>query len=255
MSARNPFENRDVLSRRGGATKELLSRDRIVTEALRLVTQDGAEGMSLRKVAAALDTGPASLYAYVDDLRSLQALVLDRALADVDISGGKRRGWRERLKSVLESYARVLLESPGLAHLALGAIAVGPHALGILDTLLGLLEEGGVDRPTAAWAVDLLTLYVTAIAAEHGERPSPSETLGPVAYAIARAPADKYPHVHQASAELVSGEGKERFSWAIDVILSGLLERPRPRAKPRAVQAEDKARAAPKKVRRAPRTR
>src|SRR5580693_4828249 len=104
MSARDPFENRDVLSRRGGPSKEPLSRDRIVSEALGLLTREGLEGMSLRKVAAALDTGPASLYAYVDDLQSLQALVLDRALAAVDIRGAKRRGWRERLKSVLESY-------------------------------------------------------------------------------------------------------------------------------------------------------
>jgi AcrR family transcriptional regulator len=214
--------------------KEPLSRDRIVTEALRQLTRDGLEGMSLRKVAAALETGPASLYAYVDDLQSLQALVLDRALAAVDISGGKRRGWRERLKSVLESYALVLFKSRGLAHLALGAIAVGPRALAILDTILGLLKEGGVDRATSAWAVDLLILYVTAIAAEQSERPSPTEALGLVAQAIARAPADDYPHVHAASDELMSGEGEERFSWAIDVLISGVLLRPRrARANPR----------------------
>jgi AcrR family transcriptional regulator len=229
-SARNPFETRDVLSRRGGPAKEPLSRDRIVTEALRLLTREGLEGMSLRRVATALETGPASLYAYVDDLQSLQALVLDRALAAVDIRGGKRRGWRERLKSVLESYARVLFKSRGLAQLALGAIAVGPNALRILDTLLGLLEEGGVDRATAAWAVDLLVLYVTAIAAEQSERPSATDALGLVAHAIARAPADEYPHVHAASAELVSGDGEERFAWAIEVLVSGVLRRPRPRA-------------------------
>lgn len=255
MTARNPFENRDVLSRRGGPAKEPLSRDRIVTEALRQLTRDGSEGMSLRKVAAALDTGPASLYAYVDDLQSLQALVLDRALGAVDISGGKRRGWRERLKSVLESYAQVLFESRGLAHLALGVIAVGPHALGILDTMLGLLEEGGVERGTAAWAVDLLTLYVTAIAAEHSGRPAPIDALGPVAHAIARAPADAYPHIHAASAELVSGEGKDRFSWAIDAILSGIVARPRPRAKPSASRAEGGVRGERKQGRRTTRTR
>jgi AcrR family transcriptional regulator len=231
MAARDPFENRDVLSRRGGPPKEPLSRERIVTEALGLLTREGLEGMSLRKVAAALETGPASLYAYVDDLQSLEALVLDRALAAVDVSGGgKRRAWRERLKSVLESYARVLFKSRGLAQLALGAVAVGPNALRVLDAILGVLEEGGVDRPTAAWAVDLLLLYVTAIAAEHGPRPSPTDTLGAVARAIARAPATEYPHIHAAGAELVSGEGEERFSWAIDVIISGILQRPRPRA-------------------------
>src|SRR5262249_39455637 len=130
----------------------------------------------------------------------------------------------------LESYARVLFESRGLAQLALSAIAVGPHALRIVDTVLGLLEEGGIDRATAAWAVDLLLLYVTAIAAEQSDRPSPTDALGPVAQALARAPADQFPHVHAASTELVSGEGEERFAWAIEVLISGILERPRQRA-------------------------
>jgi AcrR family transcriptional regulator len=228
MSARDPFANRDVLSRRGGPPKEPLSRDRIVTAALALLTQEGLEGMSLRKVAAALDTGPASLYAYVDDLQSLQALVLDRALAAVEIPSGKRRGWREALGGILGSYARVLFQSRGLAQLALNAVAVGPNSLRIIDAVLGLLEEGGLDRATAAWAVDLLVLYVTAIAAEQSERPSPTESLGPVAQAIARASADEYPHVHAAREELVSGEGEARFAWAIEVLVSGILQHPLP---------------------------
>ncbi len=204
-----------------------------MTEALRELTRDGLEGMSLRKVAAALDTGPASLYAYVDDLQSLQALVLDRALGAVDIRGGKRRGWREQLKSVLESYALVLFKSRGLAQLAMVAIAVGPNALRILETLLGLLEEGGIDRRTSAWAVDLLILYVTAIAAEQSGRPGSVDNLGPVAQAIARAPADEFPQVHAARTELVSGDGDERFSWAVEALISGIVQHPRPRAKRR----------------------
>src|SRR4051794_39295169 len=113
MVERDPFQRRHVESRRGGPVKKPLSRDAIVDEALRQLTADGLSGMSLRKVAAALETGPASLYAYVDDLRELHALVLDRALAKVKLP---RAGapWRERLQSLLEAYLRVLCASPGL---------------------------------------------------------------------------------------------------------------------------------------------
>ena len=115
---RNPFEAPDVASRRGGPVKQPLSRDIIVSEALRQLTADGIKGMSLRKVAAALETGPASLYAYVDDLDELHALVLDRALQEVDTRGNAKAGWRARLGSILEGYARVLSARPGLAQLA-----------------------------------------------------------------------------------------------------------------------------------------
>jgi AcrR family transcriptional regulator len=225
MGARNPFEAREVTSRRGGPSKAPLSRDAIVAEALRQLRRDGLAGMSLRKVATALKTGPASLYAYVDDLHELQALVLDRALAKVVVRGAGR-GWRARLESLLASYLEVLFGSPGLAALALGTIAVGPNSLRITEILLGLFEEAGVDRRTAAWASDLFLLYATAIAAEHGGRDAkhdPAHPAGAVARAIRGVSALEHPHLHAARAELLSGGGGQRVAWAIDVLLKGIL--------------------------------
>lgn len=227
MGTRDPFAARDVTSRRGGPRKPPLSREAIVTEALQLLTREGQSGMSLRKVAAALETGPASLYAYVDDLNELQALVLDRALASVNVGRAPGAGWRERLTGLLASYWRVLSASPGLAQLAFGTVAVGPNGLRITEALLGLLEEAGVDRATSAWAVDLLVLYVTAIVAEHSHGLDPADPEGPVVRAITRALACDYPRIHAARAELLSGAPSERFGWAIEVFLRGILQTPR----------------------------
>lgn len=232
MSEQNPFLGREVKSRRGGKVKPPLSRERIVEVALRLLTQSGLEGMSLRAVAAALETGPASLYVYVDGLDSLRALVLDRALADV-ITTASRRSWQTRIKSILSSYAQVLLATPGLAQLALSTIAAGPHSLRILEALLAALEDGGLDAATSAWSVDLLLLYVTAIGAEQTQREGVAPTVGPIAHALQSASVDELPRVHAARAELLSGDGIERFEWAIDTLLAGVLGNPvkRPRRK------------------------
>jgi len=227
MVAPSPFQRRPVQSRRGGPTKSPLSRDAIVTEALRQLTKFGLAGMSLRKVAAALDTGPASIYVYVDDLEELYALMLDRALASVELGGAHKATWRERVRRVLESYARVLAAGPGLAELALGTVAVGPNALRITERLLELLEEGGVELATGAWAVDLLVLYVTAVVAEHANGLDPAAPDGAVSRAIAGASARDYPRVHAARALLLSGSPEERFTWALDVFLAGILQTPR----------------------------
>lgn len=235
MSEQNPFLMREVKSRRGGKVKEPLSRERIVEEALRLLTNEGHEGMSLRAVAAALETGPASLYAYVDNLDALRALVLDRALAEVDTSRSGRRGGKARVKGVLESYVRVLLGTPGLAQLALSAIAVGPNSLRIIETLLDALDAAGLDSATAAWAVDLLMLYATAIAAEQSQHDPAESRVSPIVRALQALSVDEYPRIHAARAELVSGEGSERFEWAIDALIAGVLShrRPHKRASPR----------------------
>jgi AcrR family transcriptional regulator len=231
VKKRDPFEPRTVTSRRGGPVKAPLSREAIVSEALRQLERDGLAGMSLRKVATALKTGPASLYAYVDDLQELQALVLDRALGSVDARGGQRAGWRANLERLLRSYLEVLFASPGLAQLALGTIAVGPNALGITERFLGLLAEAGADRQTAAWATDLLLLYATAIAAEHAGKDAnldPANPQGAVARAVRAVSAGAYPHIHASRQELLAGAGGQRVAWAIDVLLRGILSASRP---------------------------
>ncbi|MET8999468.1 TetR/AcrR family transcriptional regulator C-terminal domain-containing protein [Amycolatopsis sp. NPDC004169] len=222
MLHRDPFGAAEVESRRRAA-KPLLSRDAIIEEALRQLTSDDGV-MSLRKIAKALDTGPASLYAHVSDLSELQALVLDRALEAVEV-GTAEGSWRHRLEELLRSYTGVLMSSPAVALMAVRTTAVGPNALRITEALLELLAEAGVDQANAAWAIDLLTAFATAIAAEHAQGPDPGAPDGPVAQAINRAPAEEYPRVHAARKDIVSGTGEERFAWSIDVLVRGILSR------------------------------
>lgn len=205
--------------------KQPLSRDAIVAEALRQVRADGVAGMSLRKVAAALDTGPASLYAYIDDLNELRTLVLDRALADV--AGVETGGtWEDRLEGLLWSYMSVLSSSPGLAQLAFGSIAVGPNALRVAEAILALLAEGGVEPAAAAWAVDLLSRYVTAVAAEQAGGRNPVAPDGPVAQALERTSEEDYPRIHAVRNQLLTGSGEQRFKWAVGVLIRGIVHRP-----------------------------
>lgn len=224
MTQRDPFRASEVASRRTRPAKPPLSRDAIVAEALRQITADDGGGMSLRKIAKALDTGPASLYAYVDDMSELQALVLDRALEAVEVGQGEG-SWRDRLEELLRSYTDVLAGSPALAQLAFQTTAMGPNALRITEGLLGILAEAGMDQTNAAWSLALLNMFVAAIATEHGHGSDPAAPDGPVTRAINRAPAEEYPRVHAARHEIMSGTGEERFAWSIDVLIRGLLAR------------------------------
>jgi AcrR family transcriptional regulator len=225
MSEPNPFAPRKVVSRRGGRTKVPLSHSAIVDKAFELLTEHGLDGMSLRSVAKALDTGPASLYVYVDDLSQLHALVLDRALASVSTKAARNKPWEERLHAVLGSYYQVLTQHRGLAQLAMSTIAAGPNALRFLETLLEILAEAGVDEATAAWAVDLLTLYVTALAFEHSQRAKDVDPLAHVAGAIGAVSEAEYPRIHRVREAIMSG-GKARFAWTLRAIVEGILRVP-----------------------------
>ena len=222
MASRDPFRTSHVESRRNRPAKAPLSRDAIVAEALRQITSADGAGMSLRRIATALDTGPASLYAYVDDMSHLQALVLDRALEDVttDSTGDS---WRERLETLLRSYAGVMAASPGIAQLAFQTTAMGPNALRIVETILALLAEAGVGPASAAWAVHLLTVTATAIAVENSDGADPADPDGPVTQALNRASASDYPRLQAAREHMLSGTGEQRFAWMMDILVRGIL--------------------------------
>ena len=232
VAPRNPFDPRPVKSRRGGPAKAPLSRETIVAAALDLLRSEGLERMSLRKVAAALDTGAATLYAYVDDLQELQTLVLDRALAGVDTSGRSGTPWKTRLRDLLFSYFHVLAHSPGLATLAMRTVSAGPNALRLLEALLSILEDAGIGPDTAAWAVDLLLLWITGAAVEQSLRQGGRDPLGIVAQVFGTVGPEQFPRIHAARDELTSGSGEKRFAWGLDVFLSGILENPRTPARP-----------------------
>ena len=65
-----------------------LSRDAIVDAAIELLDRDGIAGFSMRRLAEALGTGPASLYWHVSGRGQLFEMLVDRL---VERAGARRR--------------------------------------------------------------------------------------------------------------------------------------------------------------------
>jgi len=231
-------------NRRERPAKPALSRAGIITTAVGLVRAEGLDRVTMRRLAQALDTGPASLYVYVRNTAELHAAVLDELLGGIarPPEGGT---WRERLIKILLSYVGILFEYPGLAQSALVARPSGPGYLTLLEALLALLDEGGVPRDRAAWAVDLLLQFGTATAAEHTTRnqtAAAQDRARPVAegpdehdalrVALRAAGAQGRPHLAAAAGELLSGTGAERLTWGFHVLINGTVHTARQPAVP-----------------------
>ncbi|GAA2749815.1 helix-turn-helix domain-containing protein [Kitasatospora cinereorecta] len=220
-------------SRRERPAKPALTREGIVDTAVALMEREGLQRVTMRRLAQALDTGPASLYVYVANTAELHAAILERLLGRVDLaaagsvgSGKGGGGWRERLDAVLASYEEVLFAHPALAHAALTARPAGDNYLALLEVLLGLLAEGGVPDLQAAWGVDILLQSATASAAEHSARREDSRAEADwdrLRTALAGASPEVHPHVRAQADNLVSGTPVERRRWSVDMLLNGIL--------------------------------
>src|SRR4051794_7838857 len=89
--------------------RRTLNREAVIDVALAIVDEDGLEGLSMRRVADRLETGPASLYAHVANKDELTELVYDRVLAEVQVQQPDRRRWEEQLKDALRQLYDVLV--------------------------------------------------------------------------------------------------------------------------------------------------
>ncbi|MGO9500779.1 MAG: TetR/AcrR family transcriptional regulator [Streptosporangiaceae bacterium] len=221
------------MSRRERPAKPALTRDGIFAAAVRLMQAEGLDRVTMRRLAQELDTGAASLYVYVRNTAELHAAMLEQLLGAVDLSPVTAAGdWRDRLVSVLWSYTRILFGQPGLAQSVLVTRPSGPAYLSLAEGVLALLS-GGVSADRAAWAVDILLHFATATstAAEQGTREraiDAGDEEDALAVALRAAPAGTFPHIAALGVdELLSG-GEERLTWGFRVLISGILQTPRP---------------------------
>jgi AcrR family transcriptional regulator len=213
-------------SRRDRPAKPPLTRQGIIDAALGILRSEGLDRVTMRRIAAVLDTGHASLYVYVRDAEDLHAQILDALLGSVVVDG--TGSWRERLKALVTSYGGVLRNHPEMARMALSTQPNGPNFTGIVEQILVLLREGGADDRAAAWGVDLLLLLPTAMAVEHSVEVSPAQEqdrLSDMTDQIGHLDPQQYPNIFALRHELVSGEGPGRADWALDVLLDGILAR------------------------------
>jgi AcrR family transcriptional regulator len=216
-------------SRRRLPAKAPLNREAIVTTAIDLLRAEGLERVTMRRLAAALDTGAASLYVYFRSAEHLHMALLDALLGDVDLAPvATGTAWQDRLAAVLASYAGVLFSYPSVARLSVFTRPNGPNGLRLFEMLLALLDEGGVAPATAAWGSDQLVAYATSTAAEHGardERVSSVEDETAMARGLDSLSVDTHPHLYRVRGTFLAGEEGERFRWGIDVLLAGLQDR------------------------------
>ena len=207
-----------------------LTREGIVDAAMRVLAREGADGLSMRRVAEELGTGPASLYWHVANKDELVNLLIDRVASEIEMPPPDPAHWQRQLKDWMVQARQVFRRYPGVAGLTLGRIPVGPNLVRWNEWLLALLRGAGIPDRIAAYAGDLGGLYLGATAYEEG-LPLPSPTGQPLTpdqlVAMFRSyyeslPPDQFPNVHATLDELFSGGPDERFELGLDIIIRGL---------------------------------
>ena len=226
----NPSVRRSTRDR---PAKAPLSEDAIVDAALAIQKSDGLEAVTMRRIAAALDTGAASLYVYVAGREGLLQAMLDRVTATIELEAPDPSRWRAQLHSLLQRTYHALVAHPGIAAMTLVDPPTTRAVLLLSENLLGILLAGGLDPQDAAWSCDVFVSLATAAAREddvrrHRDRGGGDdrrEQVDGLYQTFAGLPPDRFPLLAAHAAQMVAGDGEQRFRFAIDVVIDGVLAR------------------------------
>ncbi|MFE5835384.1 TetR/AcrR family transcriptional regulator C-terminal domain-containing protein [Arthrobacter sp. NPDC056493] len=170
------------------------SRAGIAAAAIDIADRDGLTAVSIRRVAAGIGAGAASLYRYVKSHDELIELIVDTVSGEYDLAPSKETPPIQLLN--LARQGRVIMHRhPWLAPLLLTRPAMGPNSLRYLEQALSVLEAVDMPGPAKLQTVAMMTAITSAFVQ------------------------NELASVHSSGAGL--GGANARLQYLSDVVLSG----------------------------------
>src|SRR5580693_6031255 len=223
-----------------------ITRDVVLATALEIIDRDGAEGLSMRRLARALDRDPMILYRHAPNKAALLDGVAETVLAKLTVEATDP-DWVGQLRSVARNYRALALAHPHVVPLLVTRplatpLALRPHGtLRPLEDVLALLTRAGFDGP------DALHIYRALFGFLHGHVlnelqeivDNPDETDDLLRLGLHRLPIGEFPLLRSLAPVLASYDGAAELERGLDILLTGLTATLTPQAN--APQADSSA--------------
>jgi AcrR family transcriptional regulator len=161
-----------VWARAAGPRRErpALSRELIVSEAVRLLDAEGIEALSMRRLSTRLGASAAALYSYLVSKDDLIELVVDEVYGEIDApevpDGGDWAGWRPAAERRARSLRLMILRHPWIVSVLgdVGLAYLGPNMMRVSDGTLAVFEAAGFAPDDASYAMKTVAAYVIGVA-------------------------------------------------------------------------------------------
>jgi TetR/AcrR family transcriptional regulator, tetracycline repressor protein len=211
----------------GESARRTLTRERVVAEALAIISAEGAAALSMRAIAARLGVVPGALYRHVRSKEQLYDLVLDAVLAEVDCQADPADPWAAQVAALAHRLRAALESHPGIAALLKSRDPVSPASLTVAEAFLAPLRAAGLPGRPAALGFRLVYDYTVGFALGDPTSPAEQRLSDPATrqelHAFLRSlPASRFP-VLAADGTLAWADDRDlRFSSGLDTLLRGL---------------------------------
>ncbi|MFE2879025.1 TetR/AcrR family transcriptional regulator [Streptomyces roseus] len=197
--------------------------ERIVSTALQIVDDDGADALSMRTLAQRLGSGTATLYRHFDNRTALVAHVVDRMFGAVELNGDEllAMGWQQALRTVAHTMFDALARHRNAASLLVEEMPLGPNAMALREHCVAVLLDSGFPPRLAAQAFATLARYVLGFAVQvngHGGGQLDDAQVSAVFLSVDPA---SFPATAAVAGSLPVPI-EDEFSFGLELLLSGL---------------------------------
>ncbi|WP_245592433.1 TetR/AcrR family transcriptional regulator [Actinomadura rifamycini] len=207
-----------------------LNRGRIVRAAIGLIEREGADALSMRRVAAELDVAVMSLYNHVPNKNALLEGVAEHVVAGMELDDDPSAPWQDRARALVRAFRTFAHEYPRCMTVVLTRKFDTTIGLRPAERALALAEAAGFDGATAVRITRALMAYALGTQMReigfgkwlHHLDTSPAADF-------ARLDPGEFPHVIALAGELSRHDPEADFEFGLDLLIAALEALPRAR--------------------------
>jgi AcrR family transcriptional regulator len=211
----------NVEIKRGVGRPAKFSRQQLQTAALALVDAHGLAGLSMRALAAALGTGPMTIYNHVTDRAHLDALVVEAVMAKADWPRAPHADWRVDVRVIATAAWRAVRTHPNAIPLILTRRSHSAAVLEWSEALLAALVRGGRSGRPLLIAFRAVTAFVMGFAQVELAGPLSVEPPAKIIARFKALPASEYPHLIEIARAAATSDPAQEFRKGLELLLAG----------------------------------
>ena len=205
-----------------------LSRERILGTAVEFADREGADSLSMRRLAQELDVVPMALYKHLANKGEMLDGMLDVVVGEID-PARTDTDWKTAVRDRILSARRALLRHPWASRVMESRTQPTPVVMAYMDSMIGMFIAGGFSIDLTHHAMHAMGSRLMGFSQElFNDQSDPDNAMQPE---MIEAMAATYPSIYELYLAVshddasVVGPGCDdqfEFEFSLDLMLDGI---------------------------------
>ncbi|MBP2705720.1 TetR/AcrR family transcriptional regulator C-terminal domain-containing protein [Microbispora sp. RL4-1S] len=202
----------------------MLNQSRIVAAAVDLIEREGADAVSMRRIATELGVGVMSLYNHVPSKAALLDAVAEAVLSQVEFTDDPSAYWTDRVRIQARAFRQIAHHYPRCTMVVVSRQRTSAAGLLPVERALATLRDAGFDGREAVGLLRMFIAYVVgSLLREVGVAPA----IPPVPPDVTSAGVDPalFPVVGELAPYLEECDHEEEFEFGLELLVQAMAVR------------------------------